>query len=80
MESESLESKETARKKIVTDYFSYPITLAEIFKNDKEGIWLSNISPVCISNYTNVDMIKRRLFDIPYSTEVPAIHQALEIN
>ena len=36
--------------------------------------------PVCISNYTNVDMIKRRLFDIPYSTEVPAIHQALEIN
>ena len=37
MESESLESKETARKKIVTDYFSYPITLAEIFKNDKEG-------------------------------------------
>lgn len=27
--------------------------------------------PVCVSNYTNVDMIKRHLFDIPYSTEVP---------
>ena len=31
-----------------------------------------------LSNYTNVDMIKRRLFDIPYSTEVSTMHPALE--